>query len=119
MTKQQIIKKLIQFLVASPTPFHAVKFMTALLNDCGYTELAEADSWRLKKGGGYYLIRGGSSLIAFRLGKNDNPVEGLRIVGAHTDSPVLKIKTNPLLKFKNYLRLGVEVYGSPILNTWF
>ncbi len=119
MTKQQIIKKLIQFLIASPTPFHAVKFMTDLLDSCGYKELAEADKWHLKKGGSYYLTRGGSSLVAFRLGKKDNPVEGLRVAGAHTDSPVLKIKSNPLIQFKNYLKLGVEVYGSPILNTWF
>jgi len=119
MTKQQIIKKLNQFLIASPTPFHAVKYMTDLLDSCGYTELTEADKWRLKKGGSYYLTRGGSSLIAFRLATKDNPVEGLRIAGAHTDSPVLKIKSNPLIKFKNYLKLGVEVYGSPILNTWF
>jgi aspartyl aminopeptidase len=119
MTKQQIIKKLHQFLIASPTPFHAVKYMTDLLDSCGYTELAEADKWHLKKGGGYYLTRGESSLIAFRLGKKDNPVEGVRIAGAHTDSPVLKIKSNPLLKYKNYLKLGVEVYGAPILSTWF
>lgn len=119
MTKQQILKELIQFLVASPTPFHTVKTMTGLLENCGYTELFEADKWRLKKGGSYYLTRGGTSLIAFRIGKNDDPVEGLRIVGAHTDSPVLKIKTNPLIQFKNYLKLSVEVYGSPILNTWF
>ena len=119
MTRQQIIKKLVQFLIASPTPFHAVKFMTDLLDSAGYTELVEADKWRLKKGGRYYLTRGGSSLIVFRLGKKDDPVEGLKIVGAHTDSPALKIKANPLIQFKKYLKLGVEVYGSPILNTWF
>ncbi|MFH2131474.1 MAG: M18 family aminopeptidase [bacterium] len=119
MKKKQILRQLIQFLVASPTPFHAVRFMTDLLDSHDYIELVEADRWHLKKGGRYYVTRGGSSLIAFRLGTDDNPVEGLSIVGAHTDSPALKIKTNPQLRFKNYLKLGVEVYGSPILNTWF
>ncbi|NQU65628.1 MAG: M18 family aminopeptidase, partial [SAR324 cluster bacterium] len=119
MTKQQILKELMTFLVASPTPFHAVSVMTDRLNNCGYKQLFEGDKWRLKKGEGYYLTRGGSSLIAFRLGKIDDPVAGIRIVGAHSDSPGLKIKTNPLLQFKNYINLGVEVYGSPILNTWF
>ncbi len=119
MTKQQILKKLIRFLDASPTPFHAVSFMTNLLNSCGYKKLVEADKWRLKKGGSYYLTKNGSSLIAFRLGTADTPVEGINIVGAHTDSPALKIKPSPLIAFKNYIKVGVEVYGGPILNTWF
>jgi len=119
MTKQQIISKLIQYLKASPTPFHAVNFMTDRLDDCGFRRLFEGEKWRLKKGEGYYLTKGDSSLIAFRLGKTADPVDGVKIVGAHTDSPALKIKPSPLINFKNYLKLGVEVYGSPLLKTWF
>jgi aspartyl aminopeptidase len=119
MTKQQITSKLIQFLNASPTPLHAVSFMTDWLESCGFRRLFEAEKWRLKKGEGYYLTKGDSSLIAFRLGKNINPVDGVKIVGAHTDSPALKIKPSPLIDFKNYRKLGVEVYGSPLLKTWF
>lgn len=119
MTKQQIQKKLIRFLNDSPTPFHAVRVMAGLLESHGYRKLVEADKWRLKKGGAYYVVKGGSSLIAFRLGTTDSPVDGMKIVGAHTDSPALKIKPSPLIAFKDYMKMGVEVYGGPILNTWF
>jgi len=119
MTQKQLLKKLIHFLSLAPTPFHAVRYLTELLDARGFRRLFEGDRWQLGKGESYYLVRDDAALVAFRLGKDDLPVEGVRIIGAHTDSPALKIKPSPALSFKNYLKLGVEVYGSPILSSWF
>ncbi len=119
MTKRQIVKKLIDYISASPTQFHAVESLANTLRENGFTELREKDCWNLKKGGKYYIVRGGTAIIAFRMGKGDLAREGFHIVGAHSDSPGLKIKANPENKFKGYLTLGVEAYGGAILSTWF
>jgi len=112
------IDGLLEFLRNSPTPFHAVASLKTTLAEQGFKELREAEAWKLAAGGKYFLTRGESSLIAFRLGKT--PAEqGFRLVGAHTDSPCLKIKPSPEIEERNHLRLGVEVYGSPLLSTWF
>lgn len=119
MTKQPILKQAIRFLTASPTPFHVVCSLVDQLENAGFKKLDEAERWPLKKGGSYYLTRGGGSLIAFRLSDKHPPFQSFRIIGAHTDSPALKIKPRPFISFKNYCKLGVEVYGAPILSTWF
>jgi aspartyl aminopeptidase len=119
MTKKQITKDFISFLSDSPTQFQAVETMRRILDNNNFTQLEEQDSWKLKKNGSYYCIRGGSAIVAFKMGKNSQPSIGIRMVGAHTDSPGLKIKSKPETRFKDYLSLGVEVYGSPILSTWF
>ena len=110
---------MLDFLQASPTPFHAVQNMVASLVKAGFTVLQEADAWALEKGGRYVVTRNDASVIAFTVGK-DKPVDsGLRMVGAHTDSPCLKIKPQPEIVSKSYLQLGVEVYGGALLNPWF
>ncbi len=116
MTKKQLAKQFINFLKASPTPYHAVKTITEILKDNKFQELKEGDSWQLKQKKRYFVIRGDSSIIAFNLGANPN---GFQIAGAHTDSPTLKIKANPDKTFSNYLSLLVEPYGSAILPTWY
>ena len=75
--------------------------------------------WSLAANSGYYVIRNGSSLVAFRTGTGDPAAQGVRMVGAHTDSPCLKVKPNPVLRRKGYFQLGVEVYGGALLNPWF
>ncbi len=110
---------LIQFLNASPTPWHAVNTMKARLDAAGFQLLDERDEWALEQGKGYYAIRNGSSIVAFRTGINDVVNSGIRMVGAHTDSPCLKVKPNPELRRKGYFQLGVEVYGGVLLNPWF
>ncbi len=119
MTRKQLINQFIDFMSMSPTPFHAVDSITEILKNNGFSELEEKDRWKLKKKGKYYVTRGGSSIIAFKMGNSDPVKGGFHVVGAHTDSPSLKIKANPEKKVKNYLSLGVEVYGGPILSTWF
>ncbi|MBR9869655.1 MAG: M18 family aminopeptidase [Gammaproteobacteria bacterium] len=110
---------LLQFLNASPTPWHAVNTMKERLEASGFERLDERDEWALEQGKSYYAIRNGSSIIAFRTGKKGAENSGIRMVGAHTDSPCLKVKPNPEVRRKGYFQLGVEVYGGVLLNPWF
>jgi len=104
------------FLDASPTPFHACAAAAALLESAGFVRLAERDRWPAAPGA-YYLIRGGS-LIAWRTGDSTDPAAPFRVIGAHTDSPGLRIKPNPDLAREGWQQLGVEVYGGPLLASW-
>src|SRR5690606_37449368 len=91
----------------------------AQLEKGGFTCLQEADSWQLKAGGRYFVLRNDSSVMAFVLGKESPVKAGLHMAGAHTDSPCLKIKPNPELRRGNCWQLGVEVYGVALRNPWF
>ena len=108
---------LLAFLDASPTPFHAVTEMLSILQDAGFTVLDEAADWDIQPGGRYAVVRGGSSIVAFHW--PETGPRGLRMVGAHTDSPCLKIKPRPDVVRHGCWQLGVEVYGGVLLNTWF
>ncbi|MBS3803005.1 MAG: M18 family aminopeptidase [Oleiphilaceae bacterium] len=110
---------LLEFLSRSPTPWHAVRNMTDKLDAAGFTALDERDEWHLEPGCGYYTVRNGSALVAFQTGHRDPGDAGIRMVGAHTDSPCLKVKPNPELRRNGCLALGVEVYGGALLNPWF
>ncbi len=116
MSQHDFNQQLLDFLHASPTPYHAVKSMSERLESNGFQKLSEADSWSLTTGGRYYVTRNDSSIVAFVMGETD---KGFRMVGAHTDSPCLKVKPKPELTKKGYLQLGVEVYGGALLNPWF
>jgi len=115
----QFNSDLMVFLDASPTPFHAVRCMSELLAKSGFTELNESDNWTLKTGDKHFLSRNGSSIIAFTVGSSPLTTAGLRMTGAHTDSPCLMVKPQPEIAVQGYLQLGVEVYGSALLNPWF
>lgn len=113
-------QQLMDFLTASPTPFHAVREMSRRLADAGFQHRPEADAWRVEPGGRYFTIRNDSSIIAWTLPAGvPLPESGLRMVGAHTDSPCLKVKPRPESVRHGYLQLGVEVYGGALLNPWF
>ncbi|MCB1672261.1 MAG: M18 family aminopeptidase [Gammaproteobacteria bacterium] len=118
MDKQQFNTGLLAFIEASPTPFHAVETMTAMLEKAGFQPLDERDRWALQDGASYVVRRGGS-LLAFRLGGDSLTDEGVHLAGAHTDSPGLKIKPVAERQSQGYLQLGVEVYGGALLNPWF
>ncbi|MDG0971682.1 MAG: M18 family aminopeptidase [Porticoccaceae bacterium] len=112
-------QSLIAFLDTSPTPFHAVASICEILTKAGFTRLEESDSWSLEAGDKHFVTRNGSSIIAFTVG-SESPMEtGLRMVGAHTDSPCLMVKPQPELSKSGYFQLGVEVYGGALLNPWF
>jgi aspartyl aminopeptidase len=110
---------LLDFLNAAPTPFHAVRVMARNLETAGFLRLKETESWPLETGGRYYVTRNDSSLIAWRQGRRTLAESGLRLAGAHTDSPCLRLKPNPGLATNGYWRLSVEVYGGALLNPWF
>ena len=113
------VSAFLEFLGASPTPFHAVDNLADLLGRRGFQRLDESEPWQLRPGGRYFMARNGSSLIGFVYGSATLSDSGLRLIGAHTDSPCLKIKPQPDLRSNGYHRLGVEVYGGALLNTWF
>ena len=121
MQDVDFVNGLIDFIKNSPTPFHAVEIMAQILERHGFKQLDEADQWTINNGQHgerYYVTRNDSSIIAFHL--NQSLLEnGMRMVGAHTDSPCLKVKPNPEIINNNYLQLGVEVYGGALLNPWF
>lgn len=111
-------RDLLDYLDASPTPWHAVASAETRLRAAGFQSLEETSRWQLNAGGRYYVTRGGSSLIAFIVGSDALAETGFRIVGAHTDSPGLRLKPRPALSGDGLLRLAVEVYGGPILATF-
>ena len=109
---------LIDFLNASPTPFHATAAMVNQLETADFRQLNEAETWDLTPGR-YFVTRNQSSIIAFVIGSRSLPESGIRMVGAHTDSPCLKVKPNPIRTKHGYQQLSVEVYGGVLLNPWF
>ncbi len=117
---QNTLKNLMSFLNSSPTPFHAVQQMVSRFMEAGYQMLDEKDCWHLEAGGRYMVTRNDSSIVAWRMPKARLLAEsGFRMIGAHTDSPCLRIKPNPEIHKHGYFQLGVEVYGGVLLAPWF
>lgn len=109
---------LLDFIDASPSPWHAVQTCEERLQANGFCRLEEVDRWTLQAAGRYYVVRGGSALIAFSIGEQPLAASGLRLIGAHTDSPGLRLKPKPAEAAAGMLRLGVEIYGGPLLATF-
>ena len=109
---------LLDFIEQSPSPWHAVDTTRSHLEAQGFLPLQERDPWKIDPGARHYVIRGDSSIIAFRRGQKPPSEAGYRILGAHTDSPGLRIKPQGHLREGRLVRLGVEVYGGPILATF-
>jgi len=118
LTALQPAADLLAYIDASPSPWHAVESAVARLVAGGFTPLDEGERWRLSPGGRHFVQRGGSSLIAFVIGQESPERAGWRLVGAHTDSPGLRVKPRPALAGEGGLRLAVEVYGGPLLATF-
>lgn len=112
--------ELIDFLYDSPTAYHSVKTIKETLDSNGFNEVKENEKWNLKENGKYYVIKNDSALIAFVVGNDDIEENGFKLIGAHTDAPGFRIKSNPeMVSEGTYLKLNTEVYGGPILYTWF
>lgn len=111
---------LIDFVDAAPTPFHACDQAAARLREAGFAEVAETEPFPTEPGA-FYLVRGGS-LVAWdttgAYGAGLGPAAGFRVVGAHTDSPNLRIKPQPDHARAGWQLLGVEPYGGLLLNSW-
>ena len=108
-------EKLIRFLDRSHSVFHAVANLVEELKEEGYVCLQEREAWELVPGGKYYLTRGGSAVLAFRI--PEGTPKGFMMSAAHSDRPTFKIKENGELK-GTYTRLGVERYGGMLMGTW-
>lgn len=113
-----VTSDLLAFLGDSPTPFHAVASARARLEAAGFRALRETDAWDDLAGGGYYVITAETNLIAFVLPADRARRTSFRIIGAHTDSPNLRLKPNAEYTHEGYAQLGVEVYGGVLLNSW-
>ncbi|HEY4177901.1 MAG TPA: M18 family aminopeptidase [Kofleriaceae bacterium] len=109
---------LLAFLRDSPTPFHAVASARSRLDAAGFRMLRETDAWDDLAGGSYYVVTAETNLIAFVLPADTKQRTSFRIIGAHTDSPNLRLKPNAEYLHEGYAQLGVEVYGGVLLNSW-
>lgn len=111
-------QNLSEFVVASPSSFHAVQEASRRLAVAGFSELAESSGWREGDArGDRYVIRDGS-IIAWSAPASASASTPFRIVGSHTDSPALKVKPNPQLGAEGFAQVGVEIYGGALLNSW-
>jgi len=107
--------ELADFIASSPTAFHAVVSAVELLKKNGFQQLDEKEVWQTLPAGKYFVLRNDSSLIGFIW---QDKAKSIEMVGAHTDSPCLKVKPRPVLKSWNYFQLGVEIYGGALLRPW-
>ena len=109
------IEMLKNFLDASHSVYHAAAYLEKVLTDAGYTRLLEKDSGELVPGGKYYVARGGTAVLAFRV-PQETPV-GFLMSASHSDRPTFKFKENGELK-GNYTRLATEKYGGMLVAPW-
>ena len=105
------------FVDASPSPAHAVAELVHRLTAAGFTALAEGDAWAPSPGAQHFVVRHGS-LVAFRMGSAPLAEAGMRLVGAHTDSPTFKVRPRSDIRQAGYRLIGVEPYGGGLWHTW-
>lgn len=109
------IKDLSSFLDASHSVYHAAQNLMNLLKDAGYHQISEGEKWDLTPGGKYFLTRGGTAVIAFRI--PEGQIKGFMMSASHSDRPTFKIKENAEL-CGAYTRLATEKYGGMLMATW-
>ncbi|MFH8771203.1 M18 family aminopeptidase [Streptomyces sp. NPDC017958] len=107
---------LMSFLAASPSPYHAVANTAERLEKAGFRQVAETDAWD-GSSGGRYVLRGGA-IVAWYVPEGAQPHTPFRIIGAHTDSPNLRVKPQPDAGAHGWRQVAVEIYGGPLLNSW-
>ncbi|WP_106816996.1 M18 family aminopeptidase [Microbacterium timonense] len=105
------------FVAASPSSFHAAAEVARRLEAAGFSRLDERAAWSAAAPGGYVVVRDGAA-IAWVVPSGVTAATGVRIFGAHTDSPSLKLKPQPTTGRLGWLQAGVEIYGGPLLNSW-
>lgn len=111
----QRIKGLCDFLDASVSVYHAQQYLADLLEEKGYVRLSEARKWDLVPGGKYFLTRGGTALLAFRIPEGE--AAGFLMSASHSDRPTFKVKENFELAGA-YTRMAVERYGGMLMAPW-
>ena len=111
------VADLLAYIDRSPTPYHAVAESIHRLEQHGYHQLSETEAWELESGARHYVVRNDGSLVACEVGSVSPAEAGFHIVGAHTDSPNLRLKPLADLTTQGYQQLAVEPYGSVLLHT--
>ena len=119
MEVKSFAREVIEFIDESPSTYHVVKNCSDILDENGFERIMPREKWEIKKGGKYFLKKSSSTIIAFTVGEDFDVKNGFKIFGAHTDSPCFRIKPSPEIVTENVVRLNTEVYGGPILSTWF
>ncbi|KAL6177605.1 hypothetical protein ACLB2K_049130 [Fragaria x ananassa] len=114
-----VVSDLINFLNVSPTAFHAVDEAKKRLQSAGYEQVLEREDWNLEAGKKYFFTRNYSTIVAFAIGKKFVAGNGFHIIGAHTDSPCLKLKPISKVTKGGFLEVGVQTYGGGLWHTWF
>ena len=115
---KKFAKNFLDFSYKSPAAFFTVKNAQELLDKKGFKSLKENEKWEIKNNEKYYVTINDSGLFAFEIGDKKASETSFRIVGSHTDSPGIRIKPNPEIVDNGFLKLNIEIYGGPILNTW-
>ncbi len=110
---------LLEYINRSPTASHAVAETQRMLNEAGFRPLSESDPWAPSPGDLFYTTRSSDALVAVRMGSMPPEEVGFRIIGAHTDSPGFRLKPEPEQTRQGLTTLALEIYGGPILATWF
>ena len=113
------MKQLERLISASVSPYHCIMTAAADLDAAGFTELPLSGSWKLEQGHSYYIKAYDSTLIAFTIGELTDQAPKLKLAASHTDWPCLKLKPSPEVTSGRYGKLNTEVYGGPLLHTWF
>lgn len=117
---ENLAENLLEFIKKSPSCFHAVKNISEILKENGFSELSESEKWNLEKGKKYFVTRNLSSVIAFTVSNSDEKTENspFMICASHSDSPSFKIKENPEIKSGGCVVLNVEKYGGMLIAPW-
>lgn len=120
MNNHPYVESLLRFMDNSPCNFLAVNTIKGLLNNAGYVERRLDDKMEWKAGDKFYVTKNDSAIFAIKVGRKNPAETGFKIVAAHSDSPCFRIKPNSEIPGEGgIVRLNTEVYGGPILYTWF
>lgn len=116
---KQFALDMMKFIDESPSVYHVVENAKALLEKNGFKELDICSKWNIELGKKYYVKKTNSTILAFTTPNKLDVKKGIKIFASHTDSPSIRIKPKSEVVTNNMLRLNTEVYGGPILSTWF
>jgi aspartyl aminopeptidase len=114
----EVARDLLRFIDRSPTPYHAVAESVRRLESAGFERASETEVWSVEPGARRFIVRNEGSLVAFEAGMASPAEAGFRLIGAHSDSPNLRLKPRPDVEAQGYRQLAVETYGGVLLHTW-